>query len=127
MRSLPILVLIATLAAAADAQLPPLIGPSFTEKAVNAANFDAVFEVKVTVVPSIPLLRNQPPEARFDAVICNSSPSGAGWVKAKAGAAWSVLEPGVCTMFSNFSQLDFTTPAGGEQEWIAKVHLRAKR
>ena len=119
-------VVLSTLAPA-SAQIPPTIGPSFSEKAINAANFDLTFDVKVTTVPAVPLLRNQPPEARFDAAVCNANSSGAGWVKATSKARWGVLEPGECTLFSNFSQLDLTTPGTGGGEWTAKVHLRARR
>ena len=113
--------------APASAQVPPSIGPSFTEKAINVANFDLSFDVNVTAVPAVALLRNQPPQARFDAAICNATTNGPGWVKATSEARWGILKPGECTLFSNFSQLDLTTPGTGEGDWTAKVYLRARR
>jgi hypothetical protein len=111
----------------AQAQIPPpLIGPILSEKSVNASAFDAAFEVQVTLVPAAPLLLGQTPDARFDAVVCNASASGAGWAKVDPKARWGVLEPGQCTMFSNFGQLDLTTP-GDNREWTAKVFLRARK
>lgn len=107
-------------------QLPPSIGPSFAESAVNASRFDAVFNMRVTLVPAVPLLLGQTPEARFDGVICNASGEGDGWVKANANARFGVLKPGFCTMFSNFADLQLTMP-GSNTEWTAKVFLRARR
>lgn len=122
----------AILTASADAQepqqlqLPPSIGPSFSENAINASRFDAVFSMRVTLVPAVPLLIGQAPEARFDGVICNANSEGEGWVKANAEARFGVLKPGVCTMFGNFAHLQLTTP-GSNAEWTAKIFLRAHK
>ena len=127
MRVLSALVLVSMFTAAASAQAPPItVGPVFSEKSVNAALFDAAFEVKVTVTPSVPLLWSQTGDARFDAIVCNDAKAGAGWVKVNPNAPWGVLQPGDCTMFGNFSQLSLTTP-GDNKEWTAKVFLRARR
>lgn len=120
---------VAVLAGSAFGQhsfVPPTIGPSFTEAAVNADKFDAVFNVQVTTVPAVPLLRGQPSGARFDAVVCNAGKDVPGWVKVDPNARWGVLEPGQCTMFSNFGDLQLTT-SGSNLEWDAKVFLRAHR
>lgn len=122
----------AMLMAPAEAQepqqllLPPSIGPSFSESAINASRFDAVFNMRVTLVPAVPLLIGQAPEARFDAVICNANSEGDGWVKANADARFGVLKPGGCTMFANFEHLQLTTP-GSNAEWAARVFLRARK
>jgi len=130
MRMTSALVLAVALAAPVSAQTyssaAPTIGPILSEKAVNTNAFDAAFDVKVSLAPAVPLLRGQTADARFDAVVCNTNPSGVGWVKADPKARWGVLEPGQCTMFANFSQLDLTTP-GDNQEWTAKVFLRARK
>ncbi len=107
-------------------QLPLSIGPSFSENAINRDRFDAVFDVRVTLMPAVPLLRGQTDEARFDAVVCNGNSAGDGWVKANAAARFGVLQPGDCTMFSNFADIQLTTPSSGA-EWMAKVFLRARK
>lgn len=107
-------------------QLPPSIGPSFSESAINAGRFDAIFNMNVTLIPAVPLLIGQAPEARFDAVICNANSEGDGWVKANADARLGVLKPGACTMFANFANLQLTTPASNA-EWTARVFLRAHK
>jgi hypothetical protein len=128
MRLLAVLLLTAMLVAPVAAQsapVPPqLLGPSFLASSVQAGNFDAAFDVTVAM-PGMPVLRNQTAEARFDAVVCNAQGKAKGGAQA-SGSGLSTLEPGVCTMFSNFGQLELTTmEAGGE--WTAKVYLRARR
>lgn len=129
MRFLICLTGLAMLTGSSDAQqsfIPPTIGPSFAEAAVNADKFDAVFNVRVTTVPAVPLLRGQPSGARFDAVVCNVDREAPGWIKADSAERWGVLEPSQCTMFSNFADLNLTT-SGSNLEWSAKVFLRARR
>lgn len=126
MRLLQFAVLIAVFGAPAHAQTPPTIGPILGDAAINADLFDAVFEVPVTLVPALPLLLGQSLEARFDAIVCNASSSGTGWVKVDPAARWGVLDPGVCTMFASFKQLQLTTP-GNDMSWTAKIYLRASR
>jgi hypothetical protein len=127
MRLIVPIVLAAMLAAPAVAQVPPpTIAPSFTEKAVNAANFDTVFTLKVTMVPNADLLLGQTPEARFDAVVCNTDASGEGWVKVEPTARTGILKAGECTMFANFAHMSLT-PLDIEHSWTARIFLRAKR
>ena len=108
------------------AQQAGMIGPAFPPSAVREQNFDAVFEVKVTTMPSTPVLWNQTPDARWDAVVCNASKSGRGAVKAESTARWGYLDPGVCTMFSSVKDLELAT-VDADKEWTAKVYLRARR
>lgn len=108
------------------AQAVGMIGPAFPPSAVREQNFDAVFEVKVTTMPSMPVLWNQTPEARWDAVVCNAGKAGRGAVKVEQTARWGYLDPGMCTMFSSFKDLELAT-VDADTEWTAKVHLRARR
>ena len=108
------------------AQQVGMIGPSFAPSAVREQNFDAVFEVKVTTMPSTPVLWNQTPDARWDAVVCNASKAGRGAVKAEPTARWGYLDPGVCTMFSSVKDLELAT-VDADKEWTAKVYLPAPR
>ncbi|MDP3738956.1 MAG: hypothetical protein Q8R02_16300 [Hyphomonadaceae bacterium] len=126
MRLVAPLLLVAMLSAPAWAQVPPSIGPTFTEKAVNADEFDAVFNVKVTMAPTTELLLGQTPDARFDAVVCNIDATGEGWVKVNPTARTGVLKAGECTMFANFGRMSLT-PIDIEHQWTAKVFLRAIR
>jgi len=113
-------------ASAQQSSMFPTIGPNFTEAAVNADKFDAVFNTQVTTLPALQLLIGQPAGARFDGVVCNTGPETPGWVKVDPAARWGVLEPGRCTMFANFANLQLTT-SGSNLEWSAKVFLRAHR
>lgn len=126
MRLSVLFVLAVTISAPAVAQTSPTIGPSFVEKAVNTQNFDAAFNVKVTMVPAVNLLLGQSPDARFDAVVCNADNSGVGWVRVNPTARWGVLEAGNCTMFSNFTQLHLA-PVDADHLWTARVYLRARK
>ncbi|MDP3492926.1 MAG: hypothetical protein Q8R82_07415 [Hyphomonadaceae bacterium] len=117
---------VAQLAYAQQSSLFPTIGPSFKESAVSADRFDAVFNVPVTTFPAVALLLGQTADARFDAVVCNVSGEVPGWVKADPAARWGVLDPGQCTMFANFADLQLTT-AGSQMEWTVKVFLRSHR
>jgi hypothetical protein len=126
MRLLAVLAFSALVPAPAQAQTRPTIGPVLTEKSVRADAYDAVFEVKVTLVPAVPLLLGQTPEARFDAVVCNADSSGEGWVRVDPKARWGVLKGGSCTMFANFREMNLA-PIDAEHLWTAKVYLRARR
>lgn len=129
MRFLICLVGVAVAAVSAEAQqsfVPPTIGPSFSEEAVNADRFDTMFNVQVTTIPAVPLLRGQAEGARFDAVVCNTGRETPGWIKADPAARWGVLDPGQCTMFSDFADLQLTT-SGSNLEWSAKIFLRSHR
>ena len=117
---------VAAMAPLASAQQVGLIGPSMPVTSVNGANFDTQFDVVVPAWPTSPLLRNQPKDARFDAIVCNTDATRKGAVRVDAQERWGYLDPGVCTMFANFAQLNLSRP-DGEYEWIAKVYLRAKR
>jgi len=110
----------------AAGQAVGMIGPAFSPSAVREQNFDTVFEVKVTTMPSTPVLMNQPPEARWDAVVCNTGKAGRGAVKVEQTARWGYLDPGMCTMFSSFRDLELAT-VDADKEWTAKVYLRARR
>jgi len=129
MRLLAPLLLTALFAApvvAQSAPVPPqLLGPSFPVSAVQAANYDAAFNVKVAM-PGVQLLRNQTAEARYDAIVCNGPGNNARGGAQVGASGLSVLEPDACTMFSNFSQLELTTMETGG-EWTAKVYLRPRR
>lgn len=116
--------LFALMAFPAQAQQVGMIGPTLSPADVTAARFDAVFEVKVTAMPSLPVLVNQTPDARWDGVICNVSKANRGAVKVEPTARFGYLDPNVCTMFANFHSLDLTT-IEADKEWTAKVFLRA--
>ena len=129
MRSLIFAVSLVTAVGSASAQQSstfPTIGPNFAEAAVNADKFDAVFNTQITTLPAVQLLMGQPAGARLDAVICNAGAETPGWVKVDAVARWGVLDPGRCTMFSNFADLKLATSGDG-LEWSAKIFLRAHR
>ncbi len=114
----------ALMALPANAQQVGMIGPTLSPNDVSAARFDAVFEVKVTALPSLPILVNQTPDARWDGVICNVSKASRGAVKVEPTARYGYLDPNVCTMFANFRKLDLTT-IEADKEWTAKIFLRA--
>jgi hypothetical protein len=118
--------LFALMAAPASAQQVGMIGPTLSPADVTAARFDVVFEVKVTAMPSLPVLVNQTAEARWDGVICNVSKANRGAVKVEPTARFGYLDPNVCTMFSSFRTLDLTT-VEADKEWTAKVFLRARQ
>lgn len=126
MRLVVLSLLAAMTAAPVQAQHVGMIGPGFAPSSVRAENFDAVFEVKVNTLPSIPVLWNQTADARWDAVICNVGKANKGAVKADPSARFGYLDPNVCTMFSNFHMLDLTT-VDADKEWTAKVFLRARK
>lgn len=126
MRLVALSLLAAMTAAPVQAQQVGMIGPSFAPTSVRAENFDAVFEVKVNTMPSIPVLWNQTADARWDAVICNTAKENRGAVKADPAARFGYLAPNGCTMFSNFHMLDLTT-VDPDKEWTAKVFLRARK
>lgn len=129
MRFLICAAVVATQAGSAHTQqsfVPPTIGPNFSEAAVNADKFDAVFNVQVTTGPAVPLLGGQSVSASFEAVVCNLGSDAPGWVKVNPSARWGVLEPGQCTMYSNFFDLQLTT-SGSNLEWSAKIFLRSHR
>lgn len=124
--ALSLVALAAASASPAMAQAVGMIGPAFPPSSVREQSFDAVFEVKVTAMPSTPILWNQTPDARWDAVVCNAGKTGRGAVKVEATARWGYLDPGVCTMFSSIADLDLAT-VEADTEWTAKVFLRARR
>lgn len=128
MRLLVLSAFVMIAAAPAMAQPGNPVGPSFDPKAVQAERFDVVFETRVTTMPmpTLPLLWNQPPEARWDAVVCNSDKANKGAVKAESSARWGYLDPNVCTMFTSIQKLDLTT-VDADKEWIAKIYLRSHR
>lgn len=113
-------------ASAQQSSMFPTIGPNFAEAAVNADKFDAVFKIQVTTLPAVQLLIGQPAGARFDAVVCSAGNESPGWVKVDPASRWGVLEPGQCTMFSNFADLKLAT-SGDNLEWSAKIFLRSHR
>ena len=108
----------------AVAQPVGMIGPRLTVGEVRAERFDAAFEVKVTDMPSTPVLWNQGPEARWDVVVCNITAGAMGAVKAEETARWGYLDTNVCTMFANVAKLDIST-VDAAKPWTAKVFLRA--
>lgn len=126
MRLLALPLLAIAMAAPVQAQTVGMIGPSFAPSAVKADNFDAVFEVKVNTLPSIPVLWNQTPDARWDGVICNVGKANKGAVKVEPTARFGYLDLDTCTMFSNFHMLDLTT-VDPDKEWTAKIYLRARK
>jgi hypothetical protein len=79
-------VLIAT---PALAQQVGVIGPALKVADVRAERFDVVFSETITNLPTTPVLWNQTPEARWDAVVCNLTAGVTGAVKAADGARWS--------------------------------------
>jgi len=119
----------ALFATPALAQTPPSIGPNFQLQEVRPENFDAVFNVKVTMNPATDLLLGQAAQARFDAVVCNVNPDGEGWVRVgptPEGTRTGVLRAGECTMFANFQKMSLT-PVDIRSEWTARVFLRSAR
>jgi ribosomal protein L11 len=123
MRLLAISVLaLATLPA--SAQPVGMVGPRLAPADVRVERFDAAFEVRVTDMPSTPVLWNQTPAARWDAVVCNVTAGATGAVKAEETARWGHLDPNVCTMFANVAKLDLATVTA-DKPWTAKVFLRA--
>jgi hypothetical protein len=123
------LLLASLLAAPALAQTPPSIGPKFRLQEVRAENFDAVFSTRVTMTPATDLLLGQPAQARFDAVVCNDSVDGEGWVRVSPtpeGTRTGTLKAGECTMFANFQKMSLT-PVDIRSEWTARVFLRSAR
>jgi len=101
-----------------------MIGPRLPLKDVRAERFDVVFEAPVTDMPATPMLVNQPPDARWDVVVCNITAGVTGAVKADATARWGYLDTDVCTMFANIAKLDIST-VDAAKPWTAKVFLRA--
>lgn len=126
MRLLALSLLAVAAASSAGAQTLGMIGPSFAPSAVKADNFDAVFEVKVNTLPSIPVLWNQTPDARWDGVVCNVGKANKGAVKVEPTARFGYLDLDTCTMFSNFHIMDLTT-VDPDKEWTAKIFLRARK
>jgi hypothetical protein len=122
--ALPVLAILA--AAPAAGQSVGMIGPSFKPTSVRAENFDVVFELEVNALPSIPVLWNQPLEARWDGVICNVGKANQGAVKADPTARYGYLDVNACTMFANFHTLDLTT-VEADKQWTAKIYLRARK
>lgn len=116
--------LFALMAAPANAQQVGMIGPTLSPADVTAARFDAVFEVKVSAMPSLPVLVNQTADARWDGVICNVDKANRGAVKVEPTARFGYLDPNVCTMFVSFQMLDLTT-VEADKEWTARIFLRA--
>ena len=114
------------MAAPSQAQTLGMIGPSFAPSSVKTDNFDAVFEVKVNTLPSIPVLWNQTAEARWYGVVCNVGKANRGAVKVDPSAHFGYLDINTCTMFSNFRMLDLTT-VDPDKEWTARVYLRARK
>ncbi len=112
------------MASTAVAQPVGMIGPSMPLKDIRAERFDVVFEAPVTDMPSTPVLWNQTPEARWDAVVCNITAGAMGAVKAEETARWGYLDTNVCTMFANVAKLDIST-VDAAKPWTAKVFLRA--
>lgn len=126
MRLLAFSLLALAMTVPAQAQTVGMIGPSFAPSAVKADNFDAVFEVKVNTLPSIPVLWNQTAEARWDGVVCNVGKANRGAVKVDPSARFGYLDLNTCTMFSNFRMLDLTT-VDPDKEWTARIYLRARK
>lgn len=126
MRLLALSLFAVLLSAPAQAQTVGMIGPSFAPSSIKADNFDAVFDVKVNTLPSIPVLWNQTAESRWDGVICNVGKANRGAVKVEPTARFGYLDLNTCTMFSNFHMLDLTT-VDADQEWTARVYLRARK
>lgn len=108
----------------AAAQPVGMIGPRLAPADVRAERFDATFEVRVTDMPSTPVLWNQTPDARWDAVICNVTSGATGAVKAEQTARWGYLDANVCTMFANIAKLELSTVTA-DKPWTARVYLRA--
>ena len=102
-----------------------LVGPSFAPSAVQRDKYDAVFPVKVARA-GVPVFRNQPADARYDAIVCNSGKTRGGARAELSRDWWSMLDPGLCTMFANVSQLELTPMEPGG-EWTADIYLRAHR
>lgn len=113
-------------AAPAQAQQIGFIGPKLTVAEVQADRFDVVFSEEVSSLPTTPVLWNQSPEARWDAVVCNVTAGVTGAVKATPTARWGHLETNTCTMFANIAQLDLSA-VEGDKTWTAKIYLRARR
>ena len=126
MRLLAFSLLALAMTVSAQAQTVGMIGPSFAPSAVKTDNFDAVFEVKVNTLPSIPVLWNQTAEARWDGVVCNVGKANRGAVKVDPSARFGHLDLNTCTMFSNFRMLDLTT-VDPDKEWTARIYLRARK
>ena len=123
------LFLAALLSVPAFAQTPPSIGPNLKAQEVHAENFDAVFNVRVTMNPATDLLLGQTAQARFDAAVCNVDAARDGWVKVSPtpeGTRTGVLKAGECTMFANFQKMSLT-PVDISSEWTARVFLRSAR
>lgn len=102
-----------------------LVAPSFASSAIRKENFDAVFSVKVAMA-GVPVFRNQTADARYDAIVCNAGKTRGGARAELKHAWWSMLDPGVCTMFANVGQLELTPMEPGG-EWTADIYLRAHR
>jgi hypothetical protein len=119
--AIPALVLMAL---PAVAQPVGMIGPRLTVGEVRAERFDTTFEVKVADLPNTPVLWNQTPDARWDAVVCNVTTGATGSVKAEETARWGYLDTNVCTMFANIAKLELSTVTA-DKPWTAKVFLRA--
>lgn len=126
MRLLAFSLLALAMTAPVQAQTVGMIGPSFTPAAVKADNFDAVFEVTVNTLPSIPVLWNQTADSRWDGVVCNVGKANRGAVKVDPAARFGYLDLNTCTMFSNFRMLDLTT-VDPDKEWTARIYLRARK
>lgn len=127
MRMLPLFLLAGLVAAPVHAQSATqqfFVGPSFAPSSIQKDKFDAVFQVKVDMA-GVPVLRHQSPDARYDAAVCNIGKIRGG-ARVNIGAdRWSLLDPGMCTMFANLSQLELTPMETGD--WTAEVYLRAHR
>jgi len=129
MRIAALLLMSAIAAGAAHAQPAGAIGPSFAPASIKPDNFDTVFDVKVTTTPAVVVLRNQTAEARWDAVVCNpqvAKVTARGAVRVDPTARWGYLDPGPCTMFTNFRNLDLAT-VEADEAWTARVYLRSHR
>ena len=108
----------------AAAQPVGMIGPRLNIADVRADRFDVIFDAKVSDMPSTPVLWNQSPDARWDAVVCNITNGATGAVKAEENARWGYLDTNVCTMFANIAKLEIST-VDAAKPWTAKVFLRA--
>lgn len=120
--------LAATMITPVHAQSAPsqfLVGPSFAPSAIQRDKFDAVFAVKVAMA-GVPVFRNQTADARYDAIVCNSGKTRGGARAELSHDWWSMLDPGLCTMFANVGQLELTPMEPGG-EWTAEIYLRAHR
>lgn len=116
---LPLLV-----AAPAMAQQVGVIGPTLKLADVRAERFDVVFSETITSLPTTPVLWNQTPDARWDAVVCNVTVGVTGAVKAADGVRWGHLPTDTCTMFANIAKLELSA-VEGDKTWTAKIFLRA--